>query len=214
MRKWKQGLASLLAVMMLVSALPATALAAEEETGQQEPILTLEEPTVEGSTPAEAEPAVEGDTPAEEEPTVEEDTSAEEEVVYNLLNCPVTVGSDETRAEEYAYALFDEEGNYTIPLEDNAFFPYEVQFTYDGETWTEWFMDPADTVDVGGHEFSVASEQTDPSVLTQIGVTVGGEYIPAYPEEKEFSDLPSITPASLLPLPEEYVSLNMRGYFA
>ena len=226
MRKWKQGLASLLAVMMLVSALPATALAAEEETGQQEPILTLEEPTVEGSTPAEEEPTVEGDTPAEEEPTVEEDTpaeeeptveedtSAEEEVVYNLLNCPVTVGSDETRAEEYAYALFDEEGNYTIPLEDNAFFPYEVQFTYDGETWTEWFMDPADTVDVGGHEFSVASEQTDPSVLTQIGVTVGGEYIPAYPEEKEFSDLPSITPASLLPLPEEYVSLDMRGYFA
>ena len=116
MRKWKQGLASLLAVMMLVSALPATALAAEEETGQQEPILTLEEPTVEGNTPAEEEPTVEGDapaeeeptveedTPAEEEPTVEEDTSAEEEVVYNLLNCPVTVGSDETRAEEYAYA--------------------------------------------------------------------------------------------------------------
>ena len=92
-------------------------------------------------------------------------------------------------------------GNYTIALEDNAFFPYEVQFTYDGETWTEWFMDPDDTVNVGGHEFSVVSEQTDPSVLTQIGVTIGGEYIPAYPEEKEFSDVPPISAASLLPLP-------------
>lgn len=75
-------------------------------------------------------------------------------------------------------------------------------------------MDPADTVDVGGHVFSVVSEQTDPSVLTQIGVTVGGEYIPAYPEEKEFSDMPPISAASLLPLDEESLTLDMTGYMA
>ena len=42
MRRWKQGLASILAVLMLVSALPATALAVEEEEGQA-PVLTQED---------------------------------------------------------------------------------------------------------------------------------------------------------------------------
>ena len=50
MRRWKQGLASILAVLMLVSALPATALAVEEEESQA-PVLTQEDPPTQGDTP-------------------------------------------------------------------------------------------------------------------------------------------------------------------
>lgn len=184
MQKLRRGLASLLAALMLVTLLPATALAAEE--GQED--LSLTEPSV----------------------------STADEVVYNLLDCPVTVGTDADRAGEYGYALFDEDGGYTITLEDNAFFPYEVQFTYGGETWTEWFMDPESTVEVGGHVFSVTFEQTDPAVPNQIGVTVGGKYIPAYPEEKTFSQEPGVSLFSLLPIPEgnsgRELRLNLYGY--
>ncbi len=194
MRKIKRGLAAILAVWMLVSLLPAAALAAEE---------TEEEPT-----------AVEEEEPVAVEE--QEESAAADEVIYNLGNLEVTVGTDTQRAAsgEEPYVLFAEDGSYEIQLEENAFFPYEVQFTYEGDTWEAWFMDPNDTVTVGGHVFSVFSEQTDPSVLTQIGVMVGGEYIPAYPEEKTFTNMPAASPNSLLPLDEEYVSLNMTGYFA
>ena len=87
MRTWKKGLASLLTLLMLVSALPVTALAAEQP-----------------------------------------DASVPDEVVYNLETMDVTVGSDPEKAEtaEVPYVLFDEDGNYTLNLGPDAFFPYEV----------------------------------------------------------------------------------------
>jgi len=87
-----------------------------------------------------------------------------DEVIYNLLDMPVTVGADPARieSEDELYFLFEEDGSFDIWLEDNAFFPYEVQFTYGGETWSEWFMTPDDTVEVGGHTFTVTSNVTDP----------------------------------------------------
>lgn len=195
MKTRKRGLTSLLAALMLVSLLPVTALAEGLEGAPM-------------GTPPETEVS---ETGGESVPVPETEA---DEVIYNLLDAEITVGSDESRAEEPGYALFDGEGNYVIPLEDNAFFPYQVQFTWDGETWEEWFMDPEDTVEVGGHVFSVTSEQTDPTALTQIGVWMGDDYIPAYPEEKEFTSEPRIIPFSLLPLEEKDFNLNLEGYLS
>ena len=184
MKRFQKALASVMAVMMLVSALPATVLAEEAK------------PETVPAAPATEITDVANDEVSEEAPAPEETPVPEaviDEVTYNLLCSEITVGSDEAQ-EGGAYVLFDENGNYTIPLEDNAFFPYEVQFAYEGDTWTEWFMDPEDTVTVGGHEFSVHSESTDPTTLQQAGFWIGDDYVPAFPEEKTF------TPVSLMSL--------------
>ena len=137
----------------------------------------------------------------------EREPEPEDEVVFNLGTMDVTVGTDQARAEEgqEPYDLFQADGSYTLELEPDAFFPYEVQFTHDGQTQQVWFMDPEDTVDVGGHTFGVFSESTDPNKLTQIGIWVGEDYIPAYPEEKTFTnDGPEAMPISGgLPLAKE-----------
>lgn len=190
----KRGLASLLAALMLVGLLPVTALAEGLD-----------------DVPTDVLPETEAVDKSSETGLVPEDEP--DEVIYNLLDKEITVGTDESRAEEPDYALFDENGDFTIPLEDNAFFPYQVQFTWDGETWETWFMDPDDTVEVGGHSFSVTSEQTDPTALTQLGVWMGDTYIPAYPQEKAFATEPGSQLFSLLPLQEYSLTLNLMGYF-
>ena len=53
---------------------------------------------------------------------------------------------------------FEEDGNYTINIpEENPFFPYEIQFTYEDEVTNEWFMTPDDSVEIGGHTFYVSA---------------------------------------------------------
>ena len=174
MQRLKKGLASLLAVLLLASVLPAAAMA--EET----------------------------------------DGNAAEEVVFNLGTMEVTVGSDREKYEEgeVPYDLFDEDGNYTMDLGPDVFFPYEVQFTCGGATWTEWFMDADDTVEVGGHIFSVETYVSDPAALTGLSFEIGGRTVIAYPEEKEFTnDGPGIALWSLLPIKENRnLTLDMRGY--
>ncbi len=145
------------------------------------------------------------------------DTSSAEvdEVVYNLGNYPITVGTDEKQARDksWQYKLFDKDGNYNIQLETNAFFPYEVQFTYDGDVFTEWFETPNSTVTVGEHEFRVSRPQQDDGTLSQIGVTVDGHYIPAYPKEKEFTDGSGVMRYAMIPLENyEEVTLDLRAY--
>lgn len=149
----------------------------------------------------------------------ESEPEPDDEVVFNLGTMDVTVGTDQARAEEgqEPYDLFQADGSYTLELEPDAFFPYEVQFTHDGQTQQVWFMDPEDTVDVGGHTFGVFSESTDPNKLTQIGIWVGEDYIPAYPEEKTFTnDGPEAMPISGgLPLAKEVknVDLNLSNKY-
>lgn len=149
----------------------------------------------------------------------ESEPEPEDEVVFNLGTMDVTVGTDQARAEEgqEPYDLFQADGSYTLELEPDAFFPYEVQFTHDGQTQQVWFMDPEDTVDVGGHTFGVFSESTDPNKLTQIGIWVGEDYIPAYPEEKTFTnDGPEAMPISGgLPLAKEvkYANLDLSNKY-
>lgn len=146
----------------------------------------------------------------------ETDGNAAEEVVFNLGTMDVTVGSDLEKYEEgeVPYDLFDEDGNYTMDLGPDAFFPYEVQFTCGGATWTEWFMDADDTVEVGGHIFSVETYVGDPAALTGLSFEIGGRTVIAYPEEKEFTnDGPGIALWSLLPIKENRdLTLDMRGY--
>lgn len=137
-----------------------------------------------------------------------------DEVIYNLGALDVTVGTDEEKLQTSSspYALFDENGNYTLQLEPDAFFPYEVQFTCGGETWSEWFMDADDTVEVGGHVFSVASSVSDPETLTGLSFEIGGQSVIAWPEEKEFTnEVFSIAPMSLLPLEEYKLTVNLEG---
>lgn len=136
-------------------------------------------------------------------------------VVYNLLEEEITVGNDAAQAAEtpWAYKLFEPDGSYTIQLEENAFFPYEVQFICDGVADTVWFATPESTVEIGGHLFSVHTEQNDATQLSQLGFYVGSDYVPAYPEPKEFSTTSSgISFYSLLPLQEKRVTVDLTGY--
>lgn len=140
-----------------------------------------------------------------------EKPAAADEVIFNLLNMEVIVGSDASRAEgDEPYVLFEKDGSYTIELEPDAFFPYEVQFTCGGVTESRWFETPESTITVGGHLFRVHSEQTDGQTLRQFGVWVGREYVPAYPEAKEFTKEPQIATKSIQPLAEKYLSVNLR----
>ena len=139
--------------------------------------------------------------------------SDEDTVIYNLGSEEITVGENKDLAEEmpWCYKLFEEDGSYTIQLEDDAFFPYEVQFTYNGKTVEKWFKTPDSTVEIGNHEFSVKSNSVDETAVTQIGITVDGKYIPAYPKKKVFTNSP-ISTFSLIPLTEKEVTLDLQGY--
>lgn len=138
----------------------------------------------------------------------------EEEVIFNTGNQEVSVVSQE---DFYDYNLgdvcFDEDGSYTINIpEQNPFFPYEIQFTYDGKVTEEWFMTPDDHVEIGGHDFYV-SAYFDDTVVTQMSLNVAGDTVVVYPEEKEFTDNGvGIQPLSLLPLEERRVIVNLSEY--
>jgi hypothetical protein len=136
-----------------------------------------------------------------------------DEVIYNLGSQEITVGHDAERAEASAwnYKLFDENDHFRIPLENNAFFPYEVQFQAHGEVAAKWFDTPESTIQFGGHTFSVYSEQNDDTKFQQIGVWIDGQYVAARPQAKAFSN-PLFLPFSLLPLSEVRLSLDLSAY--
>lgn len=104
--------------------------------------------------------------------------------------------------------IFNEDGSYTIQLEDDAFFPYEIQFQYGGKKWVETFETSDSTVVIGGHEINVSSNYNGSS-LSQIGVYVDGKYIAAKSETKHFS---GGSPRSLLPLEEYDLTLDLTSY--
>lgn len=131
---------------------------------------------------------------------------------YNLGEDTVLIGSDAALLEDGTVAaLFETDGSFTIELEEDAFFPYEVKFTADNAEETVWFMTPEDSVAFAGHAFYVHSAQNDPTAITQIGLTLNGQYYPAYPQHKAFE--PQAELASMLPLRERYFTLDMTDYF-
>jgi len=146
-------------------------------------------------------------------PGAESREAKEGEIVYNLESYEITVGFDEEQAEKtpWNYKLFDEDGNFTIILEDNAFFPYEVQFKAGDIIEVKWFDTPSSIVEFGGFTFSVYTEQNDPTMIQQIGVWIDGQYIAARPEPKVFS-VPLIMAMSLIPLETKDVNLDLSDF--
>lgn len=135
-----------------------------------------------------------------------------EEVFFNTGSHTYRVTDSSVSGNLIGDACFGEDGNYTINIpEENPFFPYEVQFTYKGETTKEWFMTPDDSITVGGHKFFV-SAYFDNTAVTQMSLNVAGDTIIVYPEEKEFTEDGGIMPASLLPLPEKRLTVDLSAY--
>ena len=134
-------------------------------------------------------------------------------VAYNLGGLEISVGNDVSQAESApsTYKLFDADGSYTIQLEANAFFPYEVQFIAGGDVFTVWFDAPDSTAQIADHTFYVYSEQNDDTKLRQIGAWVGDEYIAAYPAPKSFTNN-TFSVMSLLPLNTVEVSLDLTSF--
>lgn len=113
---------------------------------------------------------------------------------------------------ELGDAYFEEDGSYTIQIpEENPFFPYEVQFTWNGRVTREWFMTPEDSVEIGGHRFYV-SAYFDDTVVTQMSLNVAGDTVVVYPEEKTFTEGDGAVEQSLLPLTEKYLTVALTGY--
>ena len=203
MRTPNKVLAFLLAAVMSVGGLPAAVYAADGGNGSTEDVVVYDTYDAYGNLASDAEA---------------------DEVMYNLQFGEVTVSSDAEKVAAGEAVPFDEDGNYTIELEADAYFPYEVEFVYGGEIHTKWFLNEEDSVDFGGHTFYVSSETTDADAITQIGIWIGDEYVPAYPESKEFlygqdaKDYAEmleygITPFSMMPLREVRRYITLNGYF-
>ncbi len=155
--------------------------------------------------------------PAAAEGTTAPAASEADQVWFNTGNLAVSV-IDPSVSENEAYQsqwmdLFAEDGSYTINIpEENPFFPYEVQFTCNGETTNEWFMNPEDTVEVGGHTFHV-SAHFDNTAVTQMSLKVGGQQVTVYPEEKAFTnDGNGVAEQSLLPLTQRYLTVDLTKF--
>ncbi len=136
-----------------------------------------------------------------------------DEVRYNTGSHAWSVVNREAFDLGAGDAFFEEDGTFTINIpEENPFFPYEVQFTYEDETTNEWFMNPDDTVEIGGHTFHV-SAYFDGTAVTQMSLNVAGDTVIVWPEEKEFTDDgDGEMETSLLPLTERYLSADLSAY--
>ncbi len=157
--------------------------------------------------------------PAAAEETAKSAGSEADQVWFNTGKLAVSV-IDPSVSENEAYQsqwmdMFAEDGSYTINIpEENPFFPYEVQFTCNGETTNEWFMNPEDTVEVGGHTFHV-SAYMDGTAVTQLSMNVAGKEVVVYPEEKEFTNDPAaaIAPLSITyNLSTQYLTVDLTGF--
>lgn len=138
--------------------------------------------------------------------------NAEEEVSFNTGSHVYTVVDQKSFDNGLGDAAFEENGSYTINIpEENPFFPYEVQFTYEDQVSNEWFMTPEDSIRIGEHDFYV-SAGFDNAAVTQMSLNVAGDTVVVYPEEKEFSDGDGIAAISLLPLEEKYLTVDLTGY--
>lgn len=145
----------------------------------------------------------------ETEDVVEENADV---IIYNTGNHEYSVASSD---EQGADAVFAEDGSYTINIpEEDPFFPYEVQFKYGESVTYEWFMNPNDSVQVGGHTFRVNANFTG-EVLTQLTLNIAGSTVVVYPEEKEYTNETVLGEESLLPLNkplDKPISLKLENY--
>ncbi|HCW24058.1 MAG TPA: hypothetical protein DGX96_10680, partial [Lachnospiraceae bacterium] len=119
-------------------------------------------------------------------------------IYYNLEKCKVPV-----------YPSDMNNNTYSIWLGQDPFFPYEVQFTYNGQKQNEWFDSPDDTITIGGYTFTASAYFTG-DVVTQMSLEVAGKTVVVYPEDKEFiePDPSSVIMLSAVYYPIEEVKLK------
>ena len=225
MKQFKRRLAAFLAVLLIVPTLPVRAEEVPQETVQTEEAV-VEDTAVQETVESEAAEETAVEAPAgqvqTENATVEEAVGQEnsenaEQVWFNTGNLEISViaesVSDNEAYQEQWTDFFAADGSYTINIpEANPYFPYEVQFTCNGEARNEWFMNPQDSVEVGGHTFYV-SAYFDDTAVTQMSLKVGGQEVIVYPEEKEFTnDGDGAAEMSLLPLRERNLTVDLTGF--
>lgn len=141
-----------------------------------------------------------------------DETAFMDEIVFNTGSGNVAIAQSSVSGNDCADDYFEEDGSYTIQTELNAFFPYEVQFTCNGEVSRQWFMTPDSFVEMGGHTFYV-NAAADGTIVTQMSLEVGGDTVVVYPEEKEFTEDAAIVPFSLLPIKEVSLgTVDLSGY--
>ena len=207
--KWKplkSGVAVVLAAALVMPILPAKA----EDALSAESIASYEALAAQADTSA----AVPEGSPVTLENLAMDLGISYDQVIYNTGSGDVTIAHGSVSASDGIYAddYFAEDGSYTIQTELNAFFPYEVQFNYNGEVTRQWFMSPDSSVEIGGHTFYVDA-LADGTGVTQMSLEVGGDTITVYPEEKEFPEGAGITPFSLLPIKEISLSpVDLTAY--
>lgn len=189
MKYLKKGIALLLAMLMVM---PASPVFAEESGGS-------------GNDP--------------EVSDVSSGDANTDEVIYNLSSSEITVKKLAEGEESTSPLVFDENNSYTIKLWDSdLYFPYEVQFQYKGETTTEWFMSPDDTVQIGDYTFAVEPAYTNEDgsyKYSTLSLTVAGQKIPAYPERKNFQNLQVLGTRrrnSNMQLEVKYLYANLSSY--
>ena len=214
-RIFKQGMALMLAAALALPAnvVPAEILDQQTETELPHIVLNQETPD-EKVTDSDAKEKEEQTGTQTETKTKTEVNATEtaEQIIYNTGSFNVHVVSEEDFENDLGDACFEEDGSYTINIpEENPFFPYEVQFTYDGKTENEWFMNPEDSIEIDGHTFYV-SASFDGTAVTQLTMEVAGQEVVVYPKEKEFTDGDGVALMSLLPLEERNLSLDLSGF--
>jgi len=190
----------------------------EEESKSTEEF-TTEESTVEETTEEETT-EIETETETETETTeMIAFADIEDVVTFNTGNMEISVIPRDDYSDDLFEVCLDEnifvqpfeaDGSFTIEAEADAFFPYEVQFQYDGSTENKWFMNPDDSVDVSGHMFYIHSEFSG-DVVTQMNLSVAGKTVTVYPEEKEFTNDGGISTYSLMPLEVRSLTVDLTG---
>lgn len=218
MRKLKRKVAAILAGLMVLPAQPVMADVPRIQTDFDpdaeiidEDAWSVEEEEASPSDSDEWDANIDHQIGEKASPS---DSDEWEAIVFNTGNYEVTVVDQEIFDElGKGDVFFDADGNYTIQIpEENPFFPYEVQFSYDGKTEEVWFMTPDDSIEISGHTFYV-SACFDDTVVTQMSLEVGGDIVTVYPEKKEFTaDGNEVSPLSLLPLEERDLFVDLNGY--
>ncbi len=201
--------------LTLASSSDAEKLPSEEEPSDMDGENTSDS-NKNGSSGTEEVPDIEAiSNPAEISNATKISNEAEEEVKFNTGSHVFTIVSKEDFFDrELGDGFFEDDGSYTIHIpESNPFFPYEVQFIYEGEITREWFLTPEDTVEIGGHIFRV-SAYFDGTVVTQMSMRVGGDTVVVYPDKKKFTDdeEADVSALSLMPLEERRLNLDLSAY--
>lgn len=135
--------------------------------------------------------------------------SQNETLSYNLGSGEIVLLSQNNKKMTWD-KLTDGDDVYVIEAEQDAFFPYEVQFTYNGKTTKEWFMSQDDIVEIGDYQFGIHSDVTG-TMVTEMTLDVAGKEVTVYPKEKEFiSGKRQLR--SLMPLEEKSFTVDLTGF--